>query len=313
MKNLKVAIIGAGVMGHGIALVFALNGQETFLIDINEEKIDLAIRKIKNDLTTLIELGLATVEKAESGLQLLRSTTDIQEVEKADFTVEVVPEKMELKKQIFRQLDDLCPSHTVLASNTSTLSITEIASVTKRPDKVIGTHWVNPPYILPMIEVIRGEKTSKATLDLTISILRNMGKDPIVCKDVPGFIINRLQYAMMNEALHLLEQKTASAEDIDKVWTKHLGLRYSIMGPIEVLDNLGLDVVLDCYSYMYDNLKTLQFKPSEILKDKVRKGELGLKSGKGLLAYDGKSIEKIVKNRDRKFAWLLKQLRKMPI
>ncbi len=305
----KIAVIGAGTMGHGIALVFALNGHQTCLVDVNDRIIENAIHRIRNNIRTLLSLGVITEKEEKSALTLIEGTTRIDATKGADLVVEAVPEKMELKKHVFKKLDELCPEHTILASNTSTLSISEIAGATERPDKVVGMHWMNPPYILPLVEVISGDKTSSSTLSIVINLLKEMKKEPVVCKDVPGFIVNRLQFAMLVEALSLLEQGIASIKDIDKVWTRHLGIRFSLMGPIEVLDNLGLDVALDCQSYLYGKLKASKFQPPEILKRKVEAGELGLKSGKGFLNYEGKNIEDIIRARDKRFIWLLRELK----
>jgi len=186
----KTTVVGAGTMGHGIALVFTLNGYQTHLVDINTKIIEKAISEMKNNVQTLLDLGIIDNKKADSALKLVKGTTEIEIAKDADFVVEAVPERIELKKQVFRKLDGICPKNTILASNTSTLSISEIAQGTNRPDKVIGTHWMNPPYIIPLVEVIRGDETSDSTVDVAINILKKMGKEPVVCKDVPGFIVN---------------------------------------------------------------------------------------------------------------------------
>jgi len=305
----KITVIGAGTMGHGIALVFALNGYQIYVIDVNERIIEKSISNIKNNIQTLLSLGIINEKKAKSTLTLIKGTTKIEATEGADFVIEAVPEKMEIKKQVFQKLDELCPKNTILASNTSTLSISEIAEATKRPDKVIGTHWMNPPYILPLVEVIRGDKTSESTLSAVINLLKKIEKEPVVCKDAPGFIVNRMQFAMLTEALNLLDQGIASIEDIDKVWTTHLGIRYCLMGPIEALDNIGLDIALNCQSYLYEKLKASKFRPSRILRQKVEVGELGLKSGKGFHNYEGTNIEDVIRARDKRLIWLLHELK----
>lgn len=305
----RIAVIGAGTMGHGIALVFALHGFKTHLVDVNNRIVEESIRRIRHKIGTLTSLGLADKEKSESSLKRIEGTTEIEVTERADFVVEAVPEKIGLKKQVFERIDDLCPENAILASNTSTLSISEIAGATKRPDKVIGTHWMIPPYIMPLVEVVRGEKTSDSTVDIVVKLLKRVKKEPILCKDVPGFVVNRLQFAMVVEALSLLEQGIATANDIDRVWTKHLGIRYALMGPTEFLDGAGLDVALDCISYLYEELKHSKYKPPGILVRKVQAGELGLKSGKGLRDYEKENIKKMIDTRDRRLVWLLKELR----
>lgn len=310
VEDLKFAVIGAGTMGSGIALVCALNGYEVCLMDIKERLIKDAFTKIGSNLETLHGLGAIGKEDIGATMGRIRGASKLLEaIKEADFVIEAVPEAMALKKQVFREIDESCPEHSILASNTSTLRISEIAESTKRPSKVIGTHWMNPPYIFPLVEVIRGAKTSEDTLDLTISLLKKMRKEPVVCKDVPGFIVNRLQFAMSVEALNLLEQGIASKEDIDKAWTRHLGIRYALMGPLEALDHLGLDVVLNCQEYLFEELKETKFQPPEILKRKVESGELGLKSGKGFYNYPAIRIDEIARNRDRRITDLLRKLK----
>ncbi|MEM2111945.1 MAG: 3-hydroxyacyl-CoA dehydrogenase family protein [Candidatus Bathyarchaeia archaeon] len=305
----NIAVVGAGIMGHGIALVFALHGYKTSLIDIDEKIIEKAFSNIRNNIQTLLSLDVINKKQAESVLPLIKGTTKLDVIEKADFVIEAVPEKLELKKQIFRKLDEHCPQNTILASNTSTLSISAIAAATKRPDKVIGVHWMNPPYILPLVEIIRGDKTSDSTLSIAVDLMKKLKKDPVVCKDVPGFLVNRMQFAMVVEALTLLEQGIASAEDLDKVWTKHLGIRFALLGPITASDHLGLDVIFDCQSYLYEKLKASKFKPPKILEEKVKAGELGVKSGKGFHNYEKAKIEEIISARDKRMIQLLRHLK----
>jgi len=306
----RITVVGAGIMGHGIALVCALNRYLVCLVDVDEGKIRDAIDRIRFDLQTLLSLGMLNEKNMDEALTRISGKTRISDAtEEADFVIEAVPEKMELKKQVFKELDKLCPEYTILASNTSTLRISEIAEATNRPDRVVGTHWMNPPYICPLVEVIRGDETSEDTLNAAISLLRKMGKEPIVCKDVPGFLVNRMQFAMTAEALNLLDQGAATIEDLDKVWTKHLGIRFCLMGPFEALDNLGLDTVLYCQSYLFEELKDPKFKPSEELKQKVKARELGLKSGRGFRNYEGTNTDDIIRERDKRLVWLLRKLK----
>jgi 3-hydroxyacyl-CoA dehydrogenase len=302
----RVAVIGAGTMGHGIAQVFAYNGYQVRLHDIKQELVDRGMRRIQLNLKLFIEKGLTTPERMELTLSRIRPTTDLAEaLRDADFVMEVVPEEMSLKKDTFKQMDTLAPPQAILASNTSTFMISELASVTQRPDKVIGAHWMQPPHVLPLVEIIRGAKTSEETLSITKEILTRMGKVPIICKEVPGFIVNRVQGAMLKEACNLVEQGICSKEDVDKAWTYHLGLRYALFGPFEALDSLGIDTWYKCFVYMYETLKDPRFEPPKLMKEKVDANEVGLKTGKGFFDYTGQDIDAIIDQRNEQIIQLL--------
>jgi 3-hydroxybutyryl-CoA dehydrogenase len=184
-----------------------------------------------------------------------------------------------------------------------------MARATKRPEKIIGTHWMNPPYLLPLVEVIRGAKTSDETVNTVKLFLTSLGKKPVLCKDTPGFIVNRMQSALLVEAISLVEQGIATMEDVDMVWTQHLGLRYCLMGPFEAMDLFGLDTELSQYSYLYKMLKDAKFRPPKLLRKKVKNGELGLKTGKGFYDYSRQNIESMTKQRDRRLIELMRLLR----
>jgi len=304
MKVGKVAVIGAGIMGSGIALSCAFGGYRVSVRDVSEEVIEQAFRKMNSAAKTLAE------KKAKLSLKRVKGTVDMAEaVRDADLVIEAVPEKIDLKKRVLKELDELCSPRTVFASNTSTFQITEMAKATKRPEKMIGTHWMNPPYLLPLVEVVRGAKTSDETVNTVKLFLTSLGKKPILCKDTPGFIVNRMQSALLVEAISLAEQGIATMEDIDMTWTQHLGLRYCHIGPFEAMDLFGLDTELSQYSYLYEMLGETKFQPPDLLKRKVKNGELGLKTGKGFYDYTGKNIESITKQRDRRFIKLMRLLR----
>jgi 3-hydroxybutyryl-CoA dehydrogenase len=300
----KVAVIGAGIMGSGIALSCAFGGYRVSVRDVSEEVIEQAFRKMNSAAKTLAE------KKAKLSLKRVKGTVDMAEaVREADLVIEAVPEKIDLKKRVLKELDELCSTRTIFASNTSTFQITEMAKATKRPEKMIGTHWMNPPYLLPLVEVVRGAKTSDETVNTVKLFLTSLGKKPILCKDTPGFIVNRMQSALLVEAISLAEQGIATMEDIDMTWTQHLGLRYCHIGPFEAMDLFGLDTELSQYSYLYEMLGETKFQPPDLLKRKVKNGELGLKTGKGFYDYTGKNIESITKQRDKRFIELMRLLR----
>jgi 3-hydroxyacyl-CoA dehydrogenase len=298
-------------MGHGIAQVFAYNGYSVHLRDVQQDLLDRAMNRIKLNLKLFVTKGITTQERMDATLSRIQYTTDLAEaLREADFVMEVVPEDMALKKDVFKQMDSLAPSQAILASNTSTLKMTEIASVTGRPDKVIGAHWMQPPHLLPLVEVIQAEQTSEETLRITQELLTKMGKAPIVCKDVPGFIVNRVQGAMLKEAFNLVEQGICSKEDVDKAWTYHLGLRYALFGPFEALDSLGADVWYKAFVYLFETLKDPRFEPPKLLKEKVDAGEWGLKTGKGFYDYTGQDIDAIIDQRNDQIIGLLQYLKR---
>jgi 3-hydroxyacyl-CoA dehydrogenase len=307
----KVTVVGAGIMGHGIAQVFAYNGYQVYLQDIKQEFVDRAIHRIEMNLKLFIEKGITTRERMESTLSRIQHTTDLAKaLQDADFVMEVVPEEMSVKKEMFKKMDPLAPSRAILASNTSTFMISELASMTGRPDKVIGAHWMQPPHVLPLVEIVRGAKTSDETLAITKEVITNMKKVPIVCNEVPGFIVNRVQGAMLKEACNLVESGICSKEDVDKAWTYHLGLRYSLFGPFEALDSLGIDTWYKCFVYMYDMLKIPWFEPPKLMKEKVDAKEWGLKTGKGFFDYTGQNIDQIIDQRNEMIIQLLQFMKK---
>jgi len=303
----KVAIIGAGLMGHGIAQVFAQAGYQVSMQSRREKSVQQAFERIEANLQTLVESGL--VEEAPSQiLARIEGTTNMNEAaENADFVVEAVPEVLSVKKEVFKNLDKICSEHAILASNTSGLSITEIASATNRPEKVVGTHFWNPPHLVQAVEIVRGLKTSDNTVKITQELLVKVGKKPvIISKDIFGQVGIRILYAMLREAISLLEKDVASVEDIDVVVREALGTRLSVMGLFEMADLSGLDLVAKVSEYLYKDLeRTTELSP--LLKEKVKKGELGAKTGKGFYDWSEKALSSIMKRRDEHLIRLLKE------
>jgi len=282
----KVAIVGFGVMGSGIAQVFAQAGFEVSAMDISEEALKRGLETIVNGpfgLKKAVQKGIITEQQMQEILSRIRVSSDLAEtVRDADLVIEAVVEDLEVKKKVFREVDALAPPHAILASNTSSLSITALASATKRPEKVAGMHFFNPPQVMKLVEIVRGLRTSDETVDTLKQIAVRIGKKPIVCKDVPGFIANRIGILAILEGIRLYEQGVASAEDIDTAMK--LGYNWP-MGPLELADFIGLDVLLSIAEALYRETGYLAYKPPTILKRMVEAGFLGRKTKKGFYEY----------------------------
>ncbi len=305
-KKERVAVIGGGIMGHGITQVFATHGHPVALVDVSDEVLKASIHRIEENLRQFIERGLTTKEKAAETVANISPTTDISAgLSDVDVAVEVIPEKMELKKEMFAKMDELTPPHAVLTTNTSTLLVTEIAAATKRPDKVVGTHFMIPPHILPLLEVMRAEQTSDETLTYIVDLGERIGKKPIVCKDVPGFIVNRLQLSLWAEALSLVDKGICSIDDVDRAVNSHLGYRYCLFGPFEVMDFVGIDTAVFTFEYMYKATGEEKYKMLPALEQKFKDGDLGWKTGKGYRDYSGQSVDDLLRRRNERVLDLL--------
>ncbi len=278
----KVAVLGAGVMGHGIAELAALAGFETYLRDINQELVDKGMSMIKKSLEKFAEKKRITQEMMDQSWKRLHGVVDFDEAVKgADFVIEAIPEVMDLKKKTFKELDEKTPKHAILATNTSTLPISEIAGATKRPEKVIGMHFFNPPPLMPLVEIIRGEKTDDETTQTTVEMAKKMGKMVVVCrKDVPGFIVNRLLGPLLAEAARTVERGEATVEEIDSALAYKVGLP---MGVFLVADYSGIDTIVKA-SEETKKRDPMAPGPQKLFVEKASKGEYGWKSGKGF--YD---------------------------
>jgi 3-hydroxybutyryl-CoA dehydrogenase len=309
LKIKQVAVIGAGIMGHGIAQTFALGGYEVTLNDINDELLNKAVQQIRSNLDTFVEFGITTPKEAKEALSRIKINKNLKEAAKeSDFVVEALPEVMDLKKRIFKELDQNCPGHTIIASNTSGLSLTEIASGIKRQDQAIIAHWWNPPHIIPVVEIVKGQYTSDQTVDLVYQLLLSIGKKPVkILKEVPGFLGNRLQFALFREALYCLKEGIASAEDIDMAVKGSYGFRLPTLGPLETSDFGGLDTYLHIAEYLFKEIDR-STEPPEFLREKVRQGKLGVKTGEGFFCYTPEEAKKKIKERDRQFLQRLKCL-----
>jgi len=279
----RVCVVGAGVMGSGIAQVCAQAGFSVNMYDIRQEFVEKGLNNIKGNLKRSVEKGRISQEEADKILGRITTTIDLKEaVREVDFVIEAAPENMEIKKQVFKDLDGFSPKHAILASNTSSLSITEIASVTGRPDKVVGMHFFNPAPVMKLVEVVKGQLTSQETVNIVKDLAKRLGKTPVECKDSPGFIANRICVPMINEAIMVLQEGVASKEDIDLA--VKLGYNHP-MGPLELADLIGLDTLLAIMETYYKEFNDPKYKPALLLKQMVRAGLLGRKTGKGFYQY----------------------------
>lgn len=276
-----IAVIGAGTMGHGIAQVAAYSGFRVLLSDVDRESLARGVQSIEKNLAKGIQLAKLTEDDRERTLQQIRGTIKLEECAAADLIIEAAPEKLELKQEILGQLESTPDRPFIFASNTSSLSITEIARSSKRPEAVIGMHFFNPVHIMRLVEIVVGEKTSNETVETVTAVGRQMRKEPILVKDVPGFASSRLGVALGLEAMRMVEQGVASARDIDTAM--ELGYNHP-MGPLKLTDLVGLDVRLNIAEYLYRELGTETFRPPELLRRMVSEGKLGKKTGEGF--YD---------------------------
>jgi 3-hydroxybutyryl-CoA dehydrogenase len=279
----KPFVLGAGIMGAGIGQLCSQKGLEVIIADVSDEIIDNARGKIDKGLQRRIEKGKITEEDKESVLSKISWTTDISLAADSDFVIEAVSEDIGLKKTLFNKLDSLCPEDTILATNTTALSISEIAGATSRPDKVIGMHFFNPAVIMKLVEIIRGEETSDETVGRTRKFAESLGKIPVVTfKEAPAGIVSRVLAGLLNEAAVVYESGIASPQDIDEAMKLGAGLP---MGPLALLDLIGLDIHLAKMETLYNKLGDERYKPPEIFRKMVADGKLGRKSGEGFYKY----------------------------
>ncbi len=288
----SIAVIGAGTMGNGIAHVFAQNGYIVNLIDISQEALDKGLSTIARNLDRMISKGKINEDDKTSTLKNITTYTELSKgVAKVDLVVEAATEQLSLKLDIFRELDMICESHTILATNTSSISITQIAAVTQKPEKVIGMHFMNPVPIMPLVEIIRGYTTSDETTNAIMSLSRELEKIPTEVNDYPGFVANRILMPLINEAIETLYNGVAGVREIDTVMK--LGMGHP-MGPLQLADFIGLDVCLSILNVMHDGFKNPKYAPCPLLVNMVMAKKLGVKTGYGFYDYsESKKAENV--------------------
>lgn len=282
MSISKVFVIGAGIMGSGIAQVCAEAGIETYICDINETLVEKGINNIKNNLERAVSKGKMSEARKDEIMKNLVGTIDMSALSVADFVVEAVTENVRVKEEVFRKMDTLCKIGAVLATNTSSISITKLASVTKRPQWVIGTHFFNPVPVMRIVEVIRGMDTSDETVSITLDFAKQINKEVVFAKDYPAFLLNRMLLPMLNEAFYCLMEGQGTAEDIDRGMKLAMG---HPMGPLELADLIGLDTLLLVFEVMYEGYGDPKYFPCPLLRKMVEAGRLGRKSGRGFYEY----------------------------
>ncbi|MGB1391818.1 MAG: 3-hydroxybutyryl-CoA dehydrogenase [Flavobacteriaceae bacterium] len=292
MKN--IAVIGAGTMGNGIAHTFAQYNFNVQLIDISQKSLDRSIAVISKNLDRMVSKDKITTTDKDRTLANITTFTSIKEgTQYASLVIEAATENLELKLKIFKELDEVCPDDTILATNTSSISITQIAAVTSRPDKVIGMHFMNPVPVMKLVEIIRGYNTSNEVTKFIVDLSKKVNKIPVEVNDYPGFVANRILLPMINEAIETLYNGVAGVTAIDNVMK--LGMAHP-MGPLQLADFIGLDVCLSILEVMYDGFKNPKYAPCPLLVNMVRAGKLGVKSGEGFYDYSkSKKAEKIAK------------------
>ncbi len=278
----KIFVVGAGTMGNGIAQTAAVSGYEVTMMDVVEEALDRAQKTIEKSVNKLYEKERITEEQKKAALNIA-TTSSIEDIAKADFAIEAATENLDLKLIIFTEMDNLAKLGVILTSNTSSISLTKIASATKRPEKVIGMHFFNPVAMMKLVEVVRGEKTSNETMETVVWLAEKMGKTPVVVNDSPGFVSNRILCPMINEAIYTLEEGVSTKEGIDTVM--RLGMAHP-MGPLTLADLIGLDVVLSILEILHKDLSDDKYRPAPLLRQMVEAGDLGKKTGKGFYEYN---------------------------
>ncbi|EHQ89424.1 3-hydroxyacyl-CoA dehydrogenase family protein [Desulfosporosinus youngiae] len=282
MEIKQVGVLGAGTMGAGIAQVFAEAGLKVMLVDIDSNMLQAALGKIKKSWQKAVEKGKIDDAVKAAREALLECSGDMSGFKDCDLVVEAIVEEIGVKQKVFQAMADICQEQAILATNTSALSITEIAAATQRADRILGMHFFNPVTVMKLVEVIPGLETSMSTTEAVVELVKRIGKEPVITKEAPGFLVNRILNPLVNEAALVYQEGMASAEEIDKAMKLGAGLP---MGPLALADLVGLDVVLKVTEYLFKEFGESKYRPALVLKQKVRAGHLGVKTGKGFYDY----------------------------
>lgn len=300
MQIKSVGIIGAGTMGAGIAEAFAESGFHVVWYNRSESGMKRGMKLVNLNQKTLIENGVLSEESANSAMERLIPTSNLNDLSEVDFISESVSENIDIKHEIFSNVGKICRNDAIITTNTSGLSITAIASSVSNPERFVGMHWWNPPHIMRLVEVIKGDESSDKACLIVMDICRKLGRKPVfVKKDALGFIGNRIQMALQREVMNILEQEIATPEDIDAVMKYGPGARWALYGPCEIADLAGLDIMASVASYLFNDLSNSQNVPN-ILSEKISKGEMGAKTGKGFYQYTKDKLEEIIRSRDKR-------------
>jgi len=302
IKNIKnIVIAGAGVMGSSMAQTFAQSGYKVTLYDLKDEYLEKSRNLININQNASVDKEIFTKQDSENIMGNISFTCSKNCFKDADFVVEAIVENMDIKHSFWSEVSEIAPQDAILTTNTSGLSITRIGESVNKPERFCGMHWINPPHIIPLIEVIKGDKTIKETSELVYDISKLIGKQPIMInKDVPGFVLNRFQFAVLREAMYIIEEGIASKEDIDSVFKYALGIRYACLGPFEIADLGGLDTFYNISSYLTKDLSDTK-EVSSILSDLVKHGNYGVKSGSGFYDYSNGRDKEVIRKRDEDF------------
>jgi 3-hydroxybutyryl-CoA dehydrogenase len=309
MRISNIAVIGAGTMGHGLAQIFALAGLQVTLTDSEPEILGTAIQRIQENLETCLGPGPRQEERAARTLERITLTPHLAQATcRADFVVEAVVENLEVKHRVLRQIEEHCPAHAIITSTTSSYCAGDLAAALSHPERFLVTHYWNPPYLIPVVEVVPGDLASGDAVETTLALLESTGKHPVLVKrDVPGFVGNRLQHAMRREAIAIVAEGIANPEDVDLVARFSFGLRLPLNGPLQTADLAGLDLTLAIQTYLLPELDR-STEPKQLIKDKVTRGELGAKAGKGFYDWSPGQKAQAIRQRDEALLEMLEWL-----
>jgi 3-hydroxybutyryl-CoA dehydrogenase len=307
----RITVVGTGMIGPDISLACAMAGYPATVVGRTRESVERGIARFRKNLRNLVREQVYTDREAAEVDSRLSTSTDIKTgLQKADFVFEAIVEHLETKQELFVEIEEHCPGHALMASSTSGLSPTDISSRMQANDRMLVMHFWNPPYLVPLVEVVAGGGTSKDTMETALDFLRGLGKEPVLLKkDILGHIGNRIQHAMFREAIHLVEEGVATPEDIDRVIMSSLGPRYSMIGPMEYLDSVGLDLNVAIHSYLLKELAADK-EPQKLLRKKYDHGDYGAKTGRGFYDWSKKSLEEMTARQNKRFLDRLKELRK---